>query len=143
MNNVDEFDESIKAGADLLLKGWKMINKACPECVEPLYEKDERVVCVKCKKNYVLVDSVSEMPQKQGVKVSQTTTTTRKDSSSNSLADFDIDELPPDLADTARVILVKITDLKGRLHDATDPTEIAELSSSIKSLIDTLSSFSQ
>ena len=139
MNSSEEKDDSIKAGADLLLKGWKMMNKACPECIEPLYEKKGKVVCVKCKKDYVLVDSSSELPREQGNKINQTTKTSHNHSS-NGLIDFNLDNLPPALADTAKVILVKITDLKGKLQDSTDSTEIAELSSSIKSLIDTLRS---
>jgi len=139
MNSSEEKDDSIKAGADLLLKGWKMMNKACPECIEPLYEKEGKVVCVKCKKDFVLVDSSSELPREQSNKITQTTKTPHNHTSKG-LMDFNLDNLPPALADTAKVILVKITDLKGRLQDSTDSTEIAELSSSIKSLIDTLRS---
>ena len=34
MNSSEEQNDSIAAGAELLLKGWKMLNKACPACVE-------------------------------------------------------------------------------------------------------------
>ena len=57
MSPSRESEISIKAGADLLFKGWKMLNKACPVCVEPIYEKEGKVVCVKCKQEYIMVDS--------------------------------------------------------------------------------------
>ena len=127
---------SIKAGADLLLKGWKMLNKACPVCVEPLYEKEGKVVCVKCKKEYIMVDSKSEIPQSKSGEVQQT-------SESSSLIDFssyDFSKLPPALADTAKTMLAKITDLNTKLKETSDPKEIGEISSTIRSLIDSLRS---
>jgi uncharacterized Zn finger protein (UPF0148 family) len=136
MNSSEEQDDSIAAGAELLLKGWKMLNKACPACVEPLYEKDGKVVCVKCKKEYIMVDSKSDLPHDK--------TSVDKDSprrvSSNDFSSFDFSSLPPALSDTAKIMLVKITDLNAKLEETSDPKEIAEISSSIKSLIDSLRS---
>ncbi|OLS33079.1 MAG: hypothetical protein HeimAB125_02690 [Candidatus Heimdallarchaeota archaeon AB_125] len=136
MNSSEEQNDSIAAGAELLLKGWKMLNKACPECVEPLYENDGKVVCVKCKKEYILVDSKSELPHSK--------TSVAKDSPSsvspNDFSSFDFSSLPPTLSDTAKIMLVKITDLNAKLEETSDPKEIAEISSSIKSLIDSLRS---
>ena len=127
---------SIKAGADLLLKGWKMLNKACPVCVEPLYEKEGKVVCVKCKKEYIMVDSKSEITQSKSAEFQQP-------SESSSLIDFstyDFSKLPPALADTAKTMLAKITDLNAKLKETSDPKEIGEISSTIRSLIDSLRS---
>jgi len=136
MNSSEEQNDSIAAGAELLLKGWKMLNKACPECVEPLYENDGKVVCVKCKKEYILVDSKSELPH--------TKTSVVKDPSNsvspNDFSSFDFSSLPSALSDTAKIMLVKITDLNAKLEETSDPKEIAEISSSIKSLIDSLRS---
>ncbi len=136
MNSSEDQDDSISAGAELLLKGWKMLNKACPVCVEPLYENDGKVVCVKCKKEYILVDSKSEFPH--------TKTSAVKDSANSiptkDYSSFDFSSLPPTLADTAKIILVKITNLSAKLEQASDPKEIAEISSSIKSLVDSLRS---
>jgi len=136
MSPSRESELSVKAGADLLLKGWKMLNKACPECVEPLYEKDGKVVCVKCKKEYIMVDSKSELPQNKTSKVQQSTAS----SSPNDFSSNDFSNLPPVLADTTKIMLAKITDLNAKLKETSDPKEIAEISSTIRSLIDSLRS---
>lgn len=136
MSPSKESDASVAAGADLLLKGWKMINKACPVCVEPLYEKDGKVVCVKCKKEYVLVDSKTEMPPTKTSEAQQSAAS----SSPNNFSSYDFSSLPPALADTAKIMLEKITDLNAKLKESSDPKEIAEISSSIRSLIDSLRS---
>jgi len=136
MSPSKESDASVAAGADLLLKGWKMINKACPVCVEPLYEKDGKVVCVKCKKEYVLVDSKSEMPPTKTSEVQQPAAS----SSPNNFSSYDFSSLPPALADTAKIMQEKITDLNAKLKESSDPKEIEEISSSIRSLIDSLHS---
>jgi len=139
MNKSKDSDASIKAGADLLLKGWKMLNKACPDCMEPLYEKEGKVVCVKCKKQYVMVDSVTDIPQK-----SQSTDVHKQETQSTglpkSVSSFDFSSLPSTLADSAKIMMGKITDLNNRLKETNDPKEIAELSSSIRSLVDSLRS---
>jgi uncharacterized Zn finger protein (UPF0148 family) len=138
MSPSKESDTSVAAGADLLLKGWKMINKACPVCVEPLYEKDGKVVCVKCKKEYVLVDSKSEMPPTKTSEVQQPVAS----SSPNNFSLYDFSSLPPALADTAKIMLEKITDLNAKLKETSNPKEISSISSSIRSLIDSLRSLS-
>ncbi|MCG3215273.1 MAG: hypothetical protein KAS63_01015 [Candidatus Heimdallarchaeota archaeon] len=144
MPSTRESDISIKAGADLLLKGWKMLNKACPECVEPLYEKEGKVVCVKCKKNYVMVDSLSDIPQEQKPSSSPVKQVIQKQkpSPSNDFTDFNFDSLPPTLAESAKIMTNKLSDLNKRLKEATEPKEISEISSSIRSLIDSLRSLS-
>ena len=129
-----ETDESVKAGADLLLKGWKMMNKACPTCFQPLYEKQGKVVCVNCKKDYVLVDSTSDIP------------TSKKDHSpstpepSESIDSYDFSKLPPALVETAKIMLGKISKLNAKLDEATDPKEITELSNAISSLVESIRS---
>ncbi len=129
-----EIDDSIEAGADLLLKGWKMLSKACPTCFQPLYERQGKVVCVKCKKDYVLVDSASEMPS------NKKNHTTPVAPPSESVVSFDFTNLPPTLVNTANVMLEKINKLNARLNDATDSKEIAELSNAINSLVNSLRS---
>ena len=129
-----ETDESVKAGADLLLKGWKMMNKACPTCFQPLYERKGKVVCVNCKKDYVLVDSASEIPTSK--KDNQTSTV----KTSESIDSFDFSKLPPALVETAKIMLGKINKLNVKLDEATDPKEIVELSNAISSLVDSIKS---
>ncbi len=129
-----ETDESVKAGADLLLKGWKMMNKACPTCFQPLYEKQGKVVCVNCKKDYVLVDSASEIPTNKKDQQSSTT------KSSESLDSFDFSKLPPALVETAKIMLGKISKLNAKLDEAIDPKEITELSNAISSLVESIKS---
>ncbi|MHA1198975.1 MAG: Sjogren's syndrome/scleroderma autoantigen 1 family protein [Candidatus Heimdallarchaeaceae archaeon] len=139
MNKSNDSDASIKAGADLLLKGWKMLNKACPDCVEPLYEKDGKVVCVKCKKQYIMVDSAVDIPQKNQSNQAPNAQTPSS-SLPNSVSSFDFSSLPPALVDTAKIMLSKISDLNTMLKETNDPKVIAELSSSIRSLVDSLRS---
>ncbi len=138
MNKSTDSDASIKAGADLLLKGWKMLNKACPDCVEPLYEKDGKVVCVHCKKQYVMVDSVSDFPHEK----SQVVQNNQTPSSSlpKSVSSFDFSSLPPALVDSAKIMLGKISELNTKLKETNDPKEIVDISSSISSLVDSLRS---
>ncbi|MFW9853148.1 MAG: Sjogren's syndrome/scleroderma autoantigen 1 family protein [Candidatus Thorarchaeota archaeon] len=135
--NPSKSDDSVKAGADLLLKGWKMLNKACPSCVEPLYEKEGKVVCVKCKKQYVMVDSKTELPKNQEKDFSK-----EKPNSISQKAPLsvDISSLPPELAESAKIMLEKISILNERLKSETNPKEITELSKSIKSLTESLRS---
>jgi uncharacterized Zn finger protein (UPF0148 family) len=139
MNKSNDSDASIKAGADLLLKGWKMLNKACPDCMEPLYEKDGKVVCVKCKKQYVVVDSVNDMPQKNKTAIVTNSQQPTK-GLPQSVSSFDFSTLPSTLADSAKIMMGKISALNEKLKEANDPKEIAELSSSIRALVDSLRS---
>lgn len=129
-----ENDDSVKAGADLLLKGWKMLNKACPTCFQPLYERQGKVVCVNCKKDYVLVDSSSEIPTSKKV---STTSATKQ---SESMDSFDFSKLPPTLTNTAKIMLEKIDKLNVKLNEATEPKEIIELSNAINSLVESIRS---
>ena len=129
--NPSKSDDSVKAGADLLLKGWKMLNKACPSCVEPLYEKEGKVVCVKCKKQYVMVDSKTDFPKNQESDPSKDMPISISQKTHPS---FDISSLPPELAESAKIILEKISVLNEHLKSETDPKKITELSKSIKSL---------
>ena len=129
-----ETDETVKAGADLLLKGWKMMNKACPTCYQPLYEREGKVVCVNCKKDYVLVDSSSEIPTSKKENQSSIIKT------SESIDSFDFSKLPPALVETAKIMLGKINKLNAKLDEATDPKEITELSNAINSLVESIKS---
>ncbi|MHA2255653.1 MAG: Sjogren's syndrome/scleroderma autoantigen 1 family protein [Candidatus Heimdallarchaeaceae archaeon] len=131
-----ENDDYIEAGADLLLKGWKMLNKACPTCFQPLYEQQGEVVCVKCKKDYVLVDSISQIPPAQSKQAKGETSSTLP----NSIKSFDFSKLPLELKDTAKTLIEKINVLNNQLKESTDPNEIAELSSAINSLVNSLRS---
>lgn len=138
MNKSNDSDASIKAGADLLLKGWKMLNKACPDCIEPLYEKEGKIVCVKCKKEYVMVDSPSKLPQH--AQPSQIQQPSQTSSLPKSVSSFDFSSLPSTLADSAKIMLHKISELNAKLKETSDPKEIADLSTSIRSLVDSLRS---
>jgi uncharacterized Zn finger protein (UPF0148 family) len=129
-----EIDESVKAGADLLLKGWKMMNKACPTCFQPLYGRQGKVVCVNCKKDYVLVDSASEIP------IDKNDHSPSIPKSSEPLDSFDFSKLPPALVETAKIMLGKISKLNTKLDEATDPKEITELSNAISSLVESIKS---
>ncbi|MCE7740425.1 MAG: hypothetical protein GPJ50_13700, partial [Candidatus Heimdallarchaeota archaeon] len=61
-------------------------------------------------------------------------------SSPNNFSSYDFSSLPPALADTAKIMLEKITDLNAKLKESSDPKEIEKISSSIRSLIDSLHS---
>ncbi|NPD87139.1 MAG: hypothetical protein HGN29_00350 [Asgard group archaeon] len=131
-----ENDEYIEAGADLLLKGWMMLNKACPTCFQPLYERQGEAVCVKCKKDYILVDSISQIPPAQSKQVKREASSTLP----NLIKSFDFSNLPLELKDTAKTIIEKINALNNQLKESTDLKEITELSSAINSLVDSLRS---
>ncbi len=142
MSPSDDSDEQVKLGADLLLKGWIMLNRACPTCYQPLYQKKDRVVCVKCKQDYILVDSPSEIPKQQGKKIQETISSASSNNSSpqSNLSSFDFSSLPPALVDTAKILLEKIENLNVQLKETTDPKEITDISNSIRSLVDSLRS---
>ena len=38
----------IKDMADILLKGGKMLNRSCPKCNAPVFQKEGRVFCARC-----------------------------------------------------------------------------------------------
>ena len=142
MSPSKDADEQVKIGADLLLKGWIMLNRACPTCFQPLYKKDDRVICVKCKQEYVLVDSPSEIPQTQKRKIPEKVEASANQNlaHSSNISSFDFSSLPPALVETAKILLEKISSLNKMLKEATDPKEITELSNSIRSLVDSLHS---
>ena len=129
MTNSD--DDYIKAGAELLLKGAKMINKSCPTCFSPLYEYNKKIYCVKCKQEYVLVDSPSQMPNQQFSAPSRSSNTVSQSPPSSSV-----------LSETAKVLQEKIAALNSELRVATDPQKIAEITTVIKNLVETLKSLS-
>ncbi|MBY9000123.1 MAG: hypothetical protein KGD64_04355 [Candidatus Heimdallarchaeota archaeon] len=142
MSPSKDADEQVKIGSDLLLKGWVMLNRACPTCYQPLYEKNDRVICVKCKQDYVLVDSPSEIPHTQTSKVPEKVLPSSSSSSTlpPSISSFDFSSLPPALVETAKIFLEKISSLNELLKEATDPKEITELSNAIHSIVDSLRS---
>jgi uncharacterized Zn finger protein (UPF0148 family) len=131
-----EEEDYIEAGADLLLKGWKMLSKACPTCFQPLYERQGKVVCVKCKKDYILVDSLSEIPSAQRTQDNVSASSTLPDS----IKSFNFSNIPPELEDTAKTMIEKINVLNKQLKESTDPKEITELSNAINSLVASLRS---
>ncbi|MCS7121855.1 MAG: hypothetical protein NZ895_04570 [Archaeoglobaceae archaeon] len=49
-------DEVITQAAEILLKGAKMLSFHCPDCKMPLFEKDSKIFCVSCKKNFEIVE---------------------------------------------------------------------------------------
>ncbi|MHA1304201.1 MAG: Sjogren's syndrome/scleroderma autoantigen 1 family protein [Candidatus Heimdallarchaeaceae archaeon] len=133
MNSDSE--DYVKAGADILLRGGKMLNKACPTCISPLYEINGKVVCVKCKQEYVLVSSKAELqaqqqrfelqtqsiphqPNKEGKKTTEATNTA--------------------FTETARIIQQKISQLNRELQQTMDVQKIKEITDTIKTLVETL-----
>ncbi len=142
MSPSNDSDEQVKIGADLLLKGWVMLSRACPTCYQPLYKKQDRVICVKCKLDYVLVDSPSKIPklQKENAQKKVTPAPSSNSSLQSNLSSFDFSSLPPALVDTAKILLEKIETLNVQLKETTNPKEITAISNSIRSLVDSLRS---
>lgn len=74
MSDKKVSDEAISRAAEILLKGAKMLSLHCPECKMPLFEKDSKVFCVSCDKDYDIVEvdgkkilkekEVKEIPEK-------------------------------------------------------------------------------
>lgn len=56
MSDKKVSDEAISRAAEILLKGAKMLSFHCPECKMPLFEKDAKVFCVSCDKDFEIVE---------------------------------------------------------------------------------------
>lgn len=141
MAQPNDSDDPVKIGADLLLKGWIMLNKACPNCYQPLYKKDNRVVCVKCKQDYIIADSPADLAKKKKEnEVSSLKSSPVSSTTSLNTNQFDFSNLPPALVETAKILMGKLSSLNNELKEATDPKRITELSDSIRSIVESLRS---
>ncbi|BAA29888.1 Sjogren's syndrome/scleroderma autoantigen 1 family protein [Pyrococcus horikoshii] len=101
-------DEEIrKVIAPLLLSGAKMLDKHCPKCGSPLFEKDGRVFCPVCE--------YREKQKKEMVKGVEERLMEKLTQLANSLPD-DIDELEKHLRVMEKIIevLEKYKKLEGR-----------------------------
>lgn len=136
MDKTTISDDSIKAGAEILLKGGVMLNKACPTCKSPLYKYQGKIICVNCKKQYVLVDDMTDaqVEKQQSEEQSVTAKTQIKSSASNIPAEksHSSDIIGFDL--TVNVLKSKLADLTNLLNAETDPTKIAEIARAIKEI---------
>ncbi len=134
-------DEVIRAGAEILLKGGVMLNKACPDCFSPLYKLQGKTLCVKCKKHLILVDTEQEIP-KSSSPTASSSALPQTDSSYIKTQkipfSYDFSNLPPELLETASILLVKLSELNNKLKETSSPDEISQLSSSIRSIIESL-----
>ncbi|MCK4845556.1 MAG: hypothetical protein KAS95_07770 [Candidatus Heimdallarchaeota archaeon] len=134
-------DEVIRAGAEILLKGGVMLSKACPDCFSPLYKIQGKTLCVKCKKHFILVDTEQEMP-KSSSPPALSSALPQTDSSYTKTQkipfSYDFSNLPPELSETASILLVKLSELNKKLKETSNPEEISQLSSSIRSIIESL-----
>ena len=141
MSPAKDSDDPIKIGADLLLKGWVMLNKACPKCYQPLYKKEGRVVCVKCKQDYIITDSPTDLNRKKEEEVANAKSQATQPLSTKSNL-FDFSSLPPALVESAKTLMEKLSILNTRLKETSDPKEIAEISNSIRAIVESLRTMS-
>lgn len=134
-------DEVIRAGAEILLKGGVMLSKACPDCFSPLYKLQDKTLCVKCKKHFILVDAEQEIPKPSSPPASSTALP-QTDSSYIKMQktpfSYDFSNLPPELSETASILLAKLSELNKKLKETSSPEEISQLSSSIRSILESL-----
>ena len=134
-------DEVIRAGAEILLKGGVMLSKACPDCFSPLYKLQGKTLCVKCKKHFILVDTEQEMTKSSSPPVSSSALPQTDSSYIKTQKipfSYDFSNLPPELSETASILLVKLSELNKKLKETSSPEEISQLSSSIRSIIESL-----
>lgn len=134
-------DDVIRAGAEILLKGGVMLSKACPDCFSPLYKLQGKTLCVKCKKHFILVNTEQEMtksssPPASSSAIPQTVSSNIK--TQKIPFSYDFSNLPPELSETASILLVKLSELNKKLKETSSPEEISQLSSSVRSIIESL-----
>ncbi|UJG42506.1 MAG: hypothetical protein K9W46_08880 [Candidatus Heimdallarchaeum endolithica] len=129
MNNSS--DDYSKAGADILLKGGKMLNKACPKCYSPLYEYGGKIICVKCKQEYVLVDEKSKLQQRKQMSSNQV-------KSQYQISQHGSNITHETLLETQSVIMKKLSQLNKQLEISENIDEIISINNAIKSLLETL-----
>ncbi|MHA1686361.1 MAG: Sjogren's syndrome/scleroderma autoantigen 1 family protein [Candidatus Heimdallarchaeaceae archaeon] len=138
MDKTTISDDSIKAGAEILLKGGVMLNKACPTCKSPLYKYQGKIICVNCKKQYVLVDDISDIQRDKKLSEEQTIETKSQmkptETSSISSNKNRVSENIVDFNLTLNVLKTKLADLTTILNNETDPTKIAEIAKAIKEI---------
>lgn len=134
-------DEVIRAGAEILLKGGVMLSKACPDCFSPLYKLQGKTLCVKCKKHFILVDTEQEISKSSSPPASSSALP-QTDSSYIKMQktpfSYDFSNLPPELSETASILLDKLSELNKKLKETSSPEEISQLSSSVRSIIESL-----
>ena len=121
-------DEVIRAGAEILLKGGIMLSKACPDCFSPLYKIQGKTLCVKCKKHFILVDTEQEMPKSSSPPASSSTLPQTDSSYVKTQKipfSYDFSNLPPELSQTASILLVKLSELNKKLKETSSPEEIS------------------
>lgn len=134
-------DDVIRAGAEILLKGGVMLSKACPDCFSPLYKLQGKTLCVKCKKHFILVNTEQEItksssPPASSSAIPQTVSSNIK--TQKIPFSYDFSNLPPELSETASILLVKLSELNKKLKETSSPEEISQLSSSVRSIIESL-----
>lgn len=139
MSEKERSDEHVKAGADLLLKGAEMLNKACPQCRSPLYKYKERIICPSCKKNYKFVETSEELEQiKMAQKHQQSNLNPNDIQSSRETSRNHAIISSASFEQTAKILQKKIQQINDKLETSVDPNEIKELSEALNSLIKTL-----
>ncbi|MFX0211376.1 MAG: Sjogren's syndrome/scleroderma autoantigen 1 family protein [Candidatus Hodarchaeota archaeon] len=58
--NPSKNDNSSNEMASLLITGATMLSDSCPDCHIPLFQKDDKIFCPKCKRKAVFVSSDEE-----------------------------------------------------------------------------------
>ncbi len=139
MSEKERSEEHVKSGAELLLKGAEMLNKACPQCRSPLYKYQDRIICPSCKKNYKFVETSEELEQiKMAQKHQQSNLTSNAIQSTQISSRNDVIISSHSFEQTAKILQKKIQQINNKLETSVDPNEIKELSEALNSLIKAL-----
>lgn len=139
MDKSEEPYDPIKAGAEILLKGGTMLNKACPTCKSPLYKYQGKILCVKCRKQYILVDDATN-PEIAKKLASQQFPSEQSQSTSQSSIDIEQkaqqtgNVISVNLNPTISILTKKLENLTQNLENETDPEKIIELTKAIKEI---------
>jgi uncharacterized Zn finger protein (UPF0148 family) len=115
---IDE-DEGIKALAEALRAGGKLLSLSCPICAYPLIEIDGKKFCKICNNEVVVYKDESELSAEQLKALKQDNKT----------------ESP-----MTKTISTKIETLRKKIEETDDPDEIIKLSEAIEKLHNTLKS---
>ncbi len=127
-------EPALKRAAQLMLKGAKMLDVACPQCSAPLYQKDDKLLCANCNReirveNEDKTGSSQEMnSQEEDEKGQRTRATTRKPATGRTKgtsSQFDA---------VRKILSRKINGLAEEIDNARDPDEIARLAEAISHL---------
>ncbi len=134
MSSLSKKDNHIKKGAEILLKGGKMLDKACPNCSLPLYQYKNSVMCVQCEQDYQFITTTKNKIEFDE-KTAFTTNATNVAFRSNKQV---LSEPPPAfIVESEQILSEKIRYINKLLKETFELEKINELTVVLKTLVTT------